>query len=51
MTVQIETKAQDASVYESSVLSTLKLRGSIELVQPGDLPRDGVVIDDQRQYD
>ena len=51
MTVQIETKAQDASVYESSVLSILKLRGSIELVQPGDLPRDGVVIDDQRQYD
>jgi len=51
MTVRIETEAQDTSIYESSVLSTLKLRGAIELVRPGDLPRDGVVIEDQRRYD
>ena len=51
MTVRIETEAEDASIYESSVLSTLKLRGAIELVRPGELPRDGVVIEDQRHYD
>ena len=51
MTVRIETEAEDTSAYESSVLSTLKLRGAIELVGPGDLPRDGVVIEDQRRYD
>ena len=51
MTVRIETEAEDTSIYESSVLSTLKLRGAIELVRPGELPRDGVVIEDQRLYD
>ena len=51
MTVRIETEAEDASIYESSVLSTLKLRGAIELVRPGELPRDGMVIEDQRHYD
>ena len=51
MTVWIETEAEDTSIYESSVLSTLKLRGAIELVRPGELPRDGVVIEDQRHYD
>ena len=51
MTVRIETEAEDTSIYESSVLSTLKLRGAIQLVRPGELPRDGVVIEDQRHYD
>ena len=51
MTVWIETEAEDTSIYESTVLSTLKLRGAIELVRPGELPRDGVVIEDQRHYD
>ena len=51
MTVRIETEAEDTSIYESSVLSTLRLRGAIELVRPGELPRDGVVIEDQRHYD
>ena len=50
MTVQIETEAQDTAVYQNSVLATLKLKGSIELVGLGDLPRDGVVIEDQRSY-
>ena len=50
MTVQIETAADDPARYESSVLSTFKLKGIIELVRPGMLPRDGVVIDDQRTY-
>ncbi|QTN37382.1 phenylacetate--CoA ligase family protein [Cognatishimia activa] len=51
MTVQIETEAQDAGAYEDSIASVLKLRGKVELVAPGSLPNDGLVIEDQRSYD
>lgn len=51
MTVRIETAAADADMFEASVVETLKLRGKIELVPPGGLPRDGLVIEDQRTYD
>ncbi|WP_071674370.1 phenylacetate--CoA ligase family protein [Nioella nitratireducens] len=51
MTVQIETSGADGSVYEQSVLDTLKLRGRIELVPAGSLPNDGKVIEDRRSYE
>ena len=51
MIVQLETSATDAARYEGSVMDCLKLRGRIELVAPGELPRDGLVIEDQRKYD
>ena len=51
MTVQIETEATEAAHYEKTVASTLKLKGQIELIHPGGLPRDGLVIEDQRSYD
>ena len=51
MTVQIETEATEAADYETTVASTLKLKGQIELIRPGGLPRDGLVIDDQRSYE
>ncbi|MCL3881992.1 AMP-binding protein [Marivita sp. GX14005] len=51
MTVRIETAAQDGAIFEPSVLETLKLRGRVELVPPGALPRDGLVIEDARSYD
>ena len=51
MTVQIETEATEAAHYETTVASTLKLKGQIELIRPGGLPRDGLVIEDQRSYD
>ncbi len=51
MTVKIETSATDASAYEASVMDCLKLKGTIELVPQGGLPRDGLVIEDQRKYD
>lgn len=51
MIVQLETNATDASRYEATVLDCLKLRGRVELVAPGGLPRDGLVIEDQRKYD
>jgi phenylacetate-CoA ligase len=51
MIVQLETSATDSARYEASVMDCLKLRGHIELVVPGGLPRDGLVIEDQRKYD
>ena len=51
MTVKIETDHQDSAAFEASITSTLKLKGNVELVSPGSLPRDGVVIEDLREYD
>jgi phenylacetate-CoA ligase len=51
MTVQLESPGGDSDAYASSVVETLKLRGTIEVVAPGSLPRDGLVIEDQRSYD
>ena len=51
MTVKIETDHQDPVAFEASITSTLKLKGIVELVGPGSLPRDGVVIEDLREYD
>ena len=51
MIVQLEKTATDTARYEASVMDCLKLRGRIELVAPGGLPRDGLVIEDQRKYD
>ena len=51
MSVQIETTASDPSLFDDLVKIHLKLRGAINLVRPGVLPRDGLVIEDQRKYD
>ncbi len=51
MTVMIETPGTDADAYAASVVDTLKLKGQVELVAPGNLPKDGLVIEDQRTYD
>jgi phenylacetate-CoA ligase len=51
MTVQIETRATNPALYEESIVATLKMRGTVELVPPGALPNDGKVIDDRRSYD
>jgi len=51
MTVQVESTVDATDAYEAAVRETLKLRGIIEVVQPGSLPNDGKVIDDQRKYD
>ena len=50
MTVQLETTAADAALYESTVLEALKLRGRVEIVAPGSLPNDGKVIEDRRSH-
>jgi len=51
MTVQIESPDSDGSAYAKSVIEVLKLKGAIEVVAPGSLPKDGLVIEDQRSYD
>ncbi|MCW8841921.1 MAG: AMP-binding protein [Rhodobacteraceae bacterium] len=51
MTVQIESTGGDAAAYGASVADTLKLKGKIEIVAPDSLPKDGIVIEDQRKYD
>jgi phenylacetate-CoA ligase len=52
MTVQVEAAgAPDPALFESALVDTLKLKGRLEVVAPGTLPRDGKVIDDQRSYD
>ncbi len=51
MTVQIESAGGDDITYAKSVVEVLKLKGAIEVVAPGSLPRDGLVIEDQRVYE
>lgn len=51
MTVQIESPGGDSTAYARSVVEVLKLKGAIEVVAPGSLPKDGLVIEDQRRYD
>jgi phenylacetate-CoA ligase len=51
MIVRLETDRDDPAFYEGSVGETLKLRGRIELVSRGSLPRDGMVIEDLRTYE
>jgi len=51
MKVQIEAAGSDANAYARSIVDILKLKGAVEIVAPGSLPKDGLVIEDQRSYD
>jgi phenylacetate-coenzyme A ligase PaaK-like adenylate-forming protein len=51
MTVQIEATGGDESAFTATVKDVLKLKGAIDIVAPGTLPKDGLVIEDQRSYD
>jgi len=51
MLVRVEAEGGNAKAYAASVAETLKLRGQIEVVAPGSLPNDGMVIEDTRSYD
>lgn len=51
MVVQIEAEDSNADAYAVSIAETLKLRGKIEILAPGSLPNDGLVIEDRRSYD
>jgi phenylacetate-CoA ligase len=54
MTLKCEARQRFAGQAESIVASirdVTKLRGEVELVEPGTLPNDGKVIEDLRKYD
>jgi len=51
MTVRVEATGGDAHAFAASVAEVLKLKGAVEIVAPGSLPKDGLVIEDQRRYD
>jgi phenylacetate-CoA ligase len=51
MTVRVEGIASKAKDYAVSVAETLKLKAQIEVVDSETLPKDGVIIEDQRKYD
>lgn len=51
MTVHIEADGGNAETYALSVADVLKLKGAVNVVAPGSLPKDGLVIEDQRSYD
>jgi len=48
MTVQIECGTEDIN-FEPSIRDFLKLRGDVQIVPPDSLPKDGIVIEDQRK--
>lgn len=51
MTVQVEARGGSVEAFATSVADVLKMKGTVEVVAPGSLPRDGVVIEDQRSYE
>lgn len=51
MKVQIEAEGISERALSQSVADVLKLKGVVEIVAPGSLPKDGLVIEDQRSYD
>ena len=53
MTLRCEVKERPAGLAEAiveSIREVTKLRGEVELVEPGSLPNDGKVIEDLRKY-
>ncbi len=50
MKVQVEAPGERAA-YAVSVVEILKMKGAVEVVAPGSLPKDGLVIEDRRSYD
>lgn len=51
MTVKIEAEDAPAAQFTDAVVEALKLKGRIQVVAPGSLPNDGMVIEDLRSYD
>jgi phenylacetate-CoA ligase len=53
MTLKVEAHGQPdglASRIGEAIRDVTKLRGDVELLAPGSLPNDGVVIQDARSY-
>jgi len=51
LTVCFECAGGDRAAFGVGVAEVLKLRGRVDIVAPGSLPDNGLVIDDRRKYD
>ena len=51
MTLQGEAEGGDEAAFAASATDLLKLKARIEVLSPGSLPNDGLVIEDRRKYD
>ncbi|MSU90389.1 AMP-binding protein [Rhodobacteraceae bacterium 2CG4] len=51
LTVRVESDRDIAAAVAASLPEVLKLSGTVEVVAPGTLPNDGLVIEDTRRYD
>jgi phenylacetate-CoA ligase len=51
MRVQLEASQGSPETFAGSVQDIFKLKGQVEVVMPGQLPNDGLVIDDKRDVD
>ena len=51
MTLRVEGAGVNPDGLADMAREVFKLGAAIEVISPGDLPRDGVVIEDLRQYD
>ena len=54
LTLRIAVEGADASIADAvaaTIRDVTKLRGNVELVDAGDLPDDGKVVDDARSYE
>ncbi|WP_187430675.1 Phenylacetate-coenzyme A ligase [Roseobacter fucihabitans] len=51
MTVQVEATGVSPDDIADAVVATLKMKGRVEVMAPGSLPKDGLVIEDQRSYE
>ena len=51
MHVRIEADGGDWTEYADDVKDLLKLKATVEVLAPGELPKDGIVIEDKRSYD
>ncbi len=49
MHVKIESSDADIVGIDDSIRDILKLRATVEWLKPGELPNDGIVIEDQRE--
>ena len=50
MLVQVEGTDADPEAIGATVEAVLRLRATVEVVPPGSLPNDGMVIEDRRSY-
>ncbi|QQP90200.1 AMP-binding protein [Skermanella sp. TT6] len=52
MTLKVEAPSDaDAGSIAASLAAVTKLKGAVEIVEPGSLPNDGKMIDDLRKYE